>query len=131
MKMDPITGTIIERKDFAQRPLLDRIIGTGVAAHEGQLFGWPNQLLGVFTTLGVILVSVSSFVMWWSRKPQETLGAPRKIHARPVPLFLWLLILMLGTVLPLMGLSLIVILCLEFLALRRIKPIRHYLGLSH
>jgi uncharacterized iron-regulated membrane protein len=131
LKFDNTTGTITERKDFSQRPLLDRIIGTGVAAHEGQLFGWPNQLLGVFTTMGVILVSVSSFVMWWSRKPQNALGAPRKINARPVPLFLWLLIVSLGTVLPLMGLSLIVILIIEFIALKRIKSVRHYLGLSH
>lgn len=52
--LDPNSGAILKRIDFSQRPLLDRIIGYGVAAHEGQLFGLANQLLGLFTTLGLI-----------------------------------------------------------------------------
>ena len=32
--------------------MLDRIVGIGVAAHEGQLFGWFNQLLGLLTAIG-------------------------------------------------------------------------------
>jgi uncharacterized iron-regulated membrane protein len=45
------TRAIKERTDFKDRHLIDRIVGTGVAAHEGQLFGWPNQLLGLTTEL--------------------------------------------------------------------------------
>jgi len=130
LKLDAKTGEITERKDFSQKPLLDRIIGTGVAAHEGQLFGWFNQFLGVFTTLGVMTVAVSSFVMWWGRIPEGTIGAPRKINARPVPIALGLTIIIFGAFLPLLGMSLITILLLEFLILRRIKPVRHFLGLS-
>lgn len=32
------TGTVVSRRTFSQHPLLDRIIGYGVAIHEGQLF---------------------------------------------------------------------------------------------
>jgi uncharacterized iron-regulated membrane protein len=32
------------------------VIGYGIAAHEGQLFGLFNQLLGVATALGLILL---------------------------------------------------------------------------
>ena len=131
IKLDPVTGDIKERKDFSQKPLLDRIIGTGVAAHEGQLFGWFNQFLGVFTTLGVIIVSVSSVVMWWNRRPEGTLGAPKKVNARAVPIALVVSTLILGVLLPLLGASLIVILALEFVVFRRIKSVRHFLGLSN
>jgi uncharacterized iron-regulated membrane protein len=62
--VDEATGAIVSREDFRDRHLIDRIVGTGVAAHEGQLFGWPNQLLGLTTALGLILLCVSGVIMW-------------------------------------------------------------------
>ena len=130
LKLDAATGDIVERKDFSQRPLLDRLIGIGVSVHEGQLFGWFNQLLGVFTALGVITVAVSAVVLWWGRRPVNTLGAPKAPNNQPLPIYMWLLIVALGTLLPLLGLSLIVILVLEFTLLGRITKIRDFLGIS-
>lgn len=46
------SGEELRRRHFADKPLLDRVVGIGVAAHEGQLFGWPNVLLGVATNPG-------------------------------------------------------------------------------
>lgn len=76
------TGEIKSRKNFADLPLLDRIIKYGVAVHEGQLFGWLNQAVGIFTALGLILLSVSSIVLWLKRRQPRTLGAPitRKVE---------------------------------------------------
>src|SRR3546814_14191025 len=34
LTLDGASGQIVKRIDFNQRPMLDRIIGTGVAAHE-------------------------------------------------------------------------------------------------
>ena len=130
LKFDAATGGIIERKDFAQRPLLDRIIGTGVAAHEGQLFGWFNQALGLFTALGVLVVAVSSVVLWWGRRPVGTLGAPVTPNRPPLPIYLGVIVIVLGTLLPFLGLSLIAILIIEFIALRRLAPVRSFLGIG-
>ena len=49
--IDGRTGALSSRRDFAERHWLDRIVGYGIAAHEGALFGLPNQLLGTFTAL--------------------------------------------------------------------------------
>ena len=38
LTLDGDRGVIIARHDFGQLPLLDRIIGIGIATHEGQLF---------------------------------------------------------------------------------------------
>ncbi len=73
--MDGATGAIKDRKDFKDRHLIDRIIGTGIAVHEGQLFGWPNQLLGLVTAAGLVLLTVSSVTMWWRRREPGSLGA--------------------------------------------------------
>jgi uncharacterized iron-regulated membrane protein len=130
VKLDPATGEIFERKDFSQRALLDRLIGYGVAAHEGQLFGWLNQALGLFTTFSVITLATSSTILWWRRRPTGTLGAPRAINRPPLPNYLFLVILILGTLLPLLGISLLVILLLEYAVLRRIPRFSKFLGVS-
>ena len=130
LKLDPNTADIIERKEFSQRPLLDRIIGVGVAAHEGQLFGWFNQALGVFTALGVFLLGVSSVVMWWGRRPAGTLGAPRTINKPKLPLYMGIIIGVLGIFLPLLGASLMTILILEFTLLSRVSSISKFLGIK-
>ena len=53
---------------------MDRIVGVGIAAHEGQLFGWPNQLLGLLTAVGLILLCASGLIMWWRRREQGVLA---------------------------------------------------------
>lgn len=129
LKLDS-NGAIITREDFAQRPLLDRIIGYGIAAHEGQLFGWFNQLLGVITVLGVLLMSISCAVMWWSRRAPGTLGAPRAVERKPLPVSVWLIIFVMAGFLPLLGLSLLAIVLLEFAVLQRIESVRQFLSLG-
>lgn len=47
LTLDPATGAVLSREDFASKHVIDRIVGYGIAAHEGQLFGLANQLLGV------------------------------------------------------------------------------------
>jgi len=129
--LDGGTGAIKSRQDFADRPLLDRIIGIGVAAHEGQLFGWPNQALGVVTALGLVLMAVSSIVLWWRRRSPGTLGAPKASQgAARFALSLIAIIAILGVLLPLLGISLLIVLGIERWVLRRIPSARMYLGLN-
>jgi uncharacterized iron-regulated membrane protein len=74
-------------------------------------------------------VSVSSVVLWWRRRPADTLGAP---PARPRPRvaagFVALLIL-LGLALPLFGVSMLLVLLVERLVLRDWTAARRWLGL--
>ena len=132
--LDGQTGVIKSRKDFADRPLLDRIIGYGVAIHEGQLFGWFNQLLGLITALGLVLISISGVVLWWRRRIPNSLGAPaRKNHVGEpksmsyVPIST---IVLLGLLLPFLGLSVIAILLVERYVLRYIPAASSFLGLD-
>jgi uncharacterized iron-regulated membrane protein len=110
LRLDALTGAILRDEGFAQKPLVDRIVGVGVAAHEGQLFGAANQALGLFTALGLVAICVSAVVMWWRRRPAGGLGipAPRvaEFHVRP-PLLAG--IVALGIVLPVFGASLLIL----------------------
>ncbi|WP_148293742.1 PepSY domain-containing protein [Azospirillum sp. B4] len=127
-------GRVLKRVDFSQRHWVDRMVGIGVAAHEGHLFGWLNQALGVFTALSLITLSVSSVVLWLRRRPAHVLGAPPATRAsrRPArsPVAFGLLLVALGVFLPLLGASMIGVLCLERLVLRRLPATRDWLGLA-
>lgn len=129
LQLDPSTGQVVQRTNFDQRPLLDRIVGYGIAVHEGQLFGPLNQLLGVLTALGLITLSLSALVLWWRRRPPGALGAPAPTQ-RHVPWGLLLPLAMLVIYLPLLGISAALIWLLERLVLSRIPWTRRFLGLA-
>ncbi|MBX3441569.1 MAG: PepSY domain-containing protein [Planctomyces sp.] len=124
------TGDLISREDFRDRHIIDRVVGVGIAAHEGRLFGWPNQLLGLMTAGGLVLLCVSGLVMWWKRRDSGGLGAPRALERPGGSPGLLLLIVLFGIYLPLFGASLIVVLLVERLVLCRIPGVRRWLGLS-
>lgn len=128
-KVDGATGGIVSRASFAQRHWIDRAIGYGVAAHEGALFGLVNQLLGTLTALFLVILSVSGAVMWWRRRPVGLLGAP---VPRSRPRFgagLVGMVVVLGLYLPMFGATLIAMMLAERFVLRRIAPLREWLGL--
>ena len=123
-------GEVTRVKTYAERPVVDRVVGIGIAAHEGQLFGWFNQLLGLIVTLGLVLLSVSGAVLWWRRRPAGTLGAPAAMPSVAAGKVVAVLVLLLGVLLPVVGLSLIALWLLEFFVLRRWRASRNWLGLA-
>jgi uncharacterized iron-regulated membrane protein len=128
--VDGTTGAILSRTDFQSKPWLDRVIGTGIAAHEGQLFGFANQLVSLFTVIGLVTLSVSGLVMWRRRKPERVLGAPAAI--RPVRFSAGLVALMVlfGLYFPFLGGSMILVILIEKFILRRMPATRLWLGLQ-
>jgi uncharacterized iron-regulated membrane protein len=122
-------GQVTRHKTFGDKPMVDRVVAVGVAAHEGQLFGLPNQLLGLIAALGMVTLSVSGAVMWWKRRPDGRLGAPAILEDRRPSWGLGLLILAFAAFLPVLGASLIAITLLEALVLRYLPGVRTWLGL--
>lgn len=130
LTLDPATGAVLTRSGFDDKLLLDKAISVGVAAHEGQLFGWFNQALGVFTTLGLILLSVSGFMMWFKRRPAGALGAPRPLPNSRVSPVIWTLAVAFSLFLPLLGITAVIVWLVERSLLRRIPRTRDFLGLQ-
>jgi hypothetical protein len=52
------------------------------ARKSSKFFLPPNRMLSLFTTIGLVTLSLSGLVMWRWRKPDDVLGAPALI--RPV-----------------------------------------------
>ena len=125
------SGTVVRREDFGQQQWIDRWVGTGVAAHEGQLFGLANQLLGLFTAICLVVLSLSALVLWWRRRPAKALGAPAYLAPERPLAFSFVLVLILFCIyLPLLAGSILVIRVVELLVLRKIPAARRWLGLA-
>lgn len=127
--LDGATGTQIRREDFVDRHIIDRVVGVGIAAHEGQLFGTLNQALGVTAALGLVTLAVSGVVMWWKRRPAGALGAPPPLRLKGSPAVMGMILLFFALFLPLLGLSLIIVALVDLTVLRQVPHARRWLGL--
>lgn len=79
--VDPVSGNVTARSDFAEWPLLAQLSKLGVQAHMGFLFGFANRLLLAALAIGLLCVVGWAYRMWWQRRPTRAdrrapLGAP-------------------------------------------------------
>lgn len=121
---------VVQVKHFSDQLLLDRIIGYGVAIHEGRFFGWLNVVIGVITVVSLLLICTSALEMWFRRKPEHVLGAPPLILSNKLSWTMQFSVVLLAVILPILGLSLIFIIVLEKMLLSRIPKVAHFLGLK-
>lgn len=113
--VNPESGAVTDRVDFAQWPLLAKLTEWTIEAHMGLLFGIPNQIVLALTMIGLITVIVRGYRMWWQRRPTRgsdwAVGRPpmRGAIRRLPPLgiaALAVVAIAIGWCLPLFGLSL-------------------------
>lgn len=112
---DRWTGEEILRIEFTDHNPVDRFVAQAVAFHEGALFGPLNLATGVLAALGVILLTVSGTVMWWRRRPQGRIGVPPMPGDRRLAAGMVVLILVLGVLLPMAGITLLIALAVDTL----------------
>lgn len=130
LRYDGETGREIARETFADKHPVDRVVGYGIAWHEGQLFGRVNQMVGLATALMLIAVVISGFTMWRRRKPAGMLGAPSLPQGGEAPRALLAGGLVLALLLPLFALSLAVLWLLDRFALPRLPAAARWLGMA-
>ncbi len=118
---DAATGALLSREDFADRHVIDRVIGYGLAWHEGALFGVVNQVVGVLTAAMLVMMSVTGFLLWRRRRPAGVLGAPPPAATPVRPRAAIATVAVLALLLPLLAASL-VLLWLVDLLLPRVSP---------
>jgi uncharacterized iron-regulated membrane protein len=127
---DMATGKELSRKGQADKHPIDRVIAYGITWHEGQLFGWINQLIGLLTALALVTLMVSGFVMWRRRKPESVLGAPPlpsiPLRIRGVVAIVFIL----AALLPLLAASLIALWIFDRLILPHLPRLSLWLGIA-
>ncbi len=125
--LDQYSGAVLADYRFANYGLVGKIVALGITLHKGTEFGLINQLISLAICLGIILVAVSGFYLWLKRKPGKGMGAPKGPPAKSIKSFILVLII-LGVLFPLVGLSLIVVWLVDFIIIRRIAVLRRFLN---
>lgn len=120
VSVDPADFAIVDHVYFDQYPLAAKLTRWGVDAHMGLLFGLPNQLVLAAFGMGLCIMVILGYRMWWLKRP----SAPRRhpghtlleswlaLPASSRALFL-LLAIVLGYCLPVMGVSLILFIAID------------------
>lgn len=121
--VDP-SGSVQSVHRFEEKALADRVIGYGVAAHEGQLFGKANQLLNFLVAAGLLTMSTAALVLWFRRKPPGKLGMPSVDPSQKIGVGAVGVLIVLGLLLPELGASLL-LLCLATLLSQVVSHRRH------
>ncbi|WP_214106044.1 PepSY-associated TM helix domain-containing protein [Acrocarpospora catenulata] len=84
ISVDGTTGTVVDRVNFADWPFMAKMTDWTIDAHMGILFGLANQLVLIALAVGVILIILRGYRMWWQRRPSKRNDTgPR--FGRPAP----------------------------------------------
>lgn len=123
--VDQYGGQVVSTYGFDDYPALAKVVAQGIGLHEGRSLGlWSFWGAALMCAL-VIFMCISGPLMWWRRRPRGAgrVGAPRgKLPLSTSPLLL-VAVVALGILLPLFGLSLLAVLVLDQLVLRRVPAL--------
>ncbi|WP_285362882.1 PepSY domain-containing protein [Microbacterium sp. LMC-P-041] len=125
--VDQYSGEAVAQYGYEDYSPLAQVVSNGIAIHEGRRYGPINTILTSLFCLAVIFMCISAPIMWWRRRGTASgIAAPR---AR-LPLFgsisLLIGVVALGIFLPMFGLSVLVILAVDQLLIRRIPAWRKF-----
>lgn len=81
ISVDPATGEVLSRVDFADWPLAAKLARWGVDAHMGVLFGTANQIALGLLAIGIICMILWGYRMWWLRRPTRANGGTARFAA--------------------------------------------------
>lgn len=124
--VDQYTGKVLADVRFADYSLAGKSMAVGIPMHMG-LMGLWNLVLNTLICLVVIFLSISGLVMWWVRRPK---GSALRVFAPKTPENLphWrgamIVMLFVAMAFPLVGITLIVVLTLDYLVVKRVPTLR-------
>lgn len=120
--VDQYGGEVVSTYGFDDYPVLAQVVSQGIGLHEGRSFGAWSMAGTTLMCLAIIFSCVTGPLMWWRRRLSRSgsMGAPRgRMPLRASPLLVAGLVA-LGVLLPLFGLSVLVVLLLDRLVVRRV-----------
>ncbi|KFN01808.1 PepSY domain-containing protein [Bacillus clarus] len=112
---DQYSGELISKTDYRDYGLFAKWFSYGIPLHEGHLFGWSNKILCLLTTSSLLLLMYFGVKMWLARKPKGKLAAPPKQKDKKSIFTFIIVMIILGILMPLFGLSVLIIFIVEFL----------------
>jgi uncharacterized iron-regulated membrane protein len=116
--LDQYTGKPLIDMSYADYGPLGKAMEWSINVHMGQEFGLANQLVLLVVCIAIVVLAVSAGVMWWKRRPKGSLGVPPMPSDKRVFRGLIAILVIGGIIFPLVGLSLVVMLALDWIYVR-------------
>ncbi|MCP9496729.1 MAG: PepSY domain-containing protein [Pyrinomonadaceae bacterium MAG19_C2-C3] len=110
--IEQYTGAILATTSFGDAPLMSKLSLLAYPVHVGSIYGLPTKILAFLVCLALVFLSITGAWMWWLRRPQNKTGFPRKPE-KSVNKWLVIVIILLGVLMPTVGLSLVVIIAVD------------------
>ncbi|HKY58185.1 MAG TPA: PepSY domain-containing protein [Aeromicrobium sp.] len=124
--VDQYSGEVRDDYGFSDYPLLAKTVSQGIGLHEGRSLGLFSFAASALFCLAVLALCITGPLMWWRRRPAKagSVGAPR--GRLPIRATWWLgsAVVLLGLLLPLFGVTLVLVLLLDQLVLRRVPQLK-------
>ncbi|MCK0745856.1 PepSY-associated TM helix domain-containing protein [Chromohalobacter nigrandesensis] len=116
--LDQYSGEPLLDMNYADYGPLGKSLEWGINVHMGQQYGLANQLILALACAGIVLLCVSSGVMWWKRRPSGKLGIPPEPKDPRRLRGVLALLAIGGVIFPLVGASMIVMAVVDALVRR-------------
>ncbi|MBI2254135.1 MAG: PepSY domain-containing protein [Proteobacteria bacterium] len=120
--LDQYSGKILFDAGYSQLGIAGKAIEMGVSIHMGQQFGRVNQLALLSVCFAIVVLSIAGVIMWWQRRPKRSLGAPRYPSDYRVARGAIAILLAMGLIFPLTGLTILLAFVVDFLWPRGTHP---------
>lgn len=114
--LDQYSGKVLLDMGYGDYGALGKGLEWGINVHLGQEYGQLNRLFLMLSCAAIVLLCVSGAVMWWKRRPLGAVGVPPlPANGRSVA-GVFALLCIGGLLFPLVGLSLLVVGVLDYVA---------------
>jgi uncharacterized iron-regulated membrane protein len=116
--IEAATGRVLQDARYSGFGAGARAIEWGIATHQGQQYGEPNRLVMLAGCIAIALLAPTALMLWWKRRRHGRLEAPPRAIDRRKARGVAALMIAIGAVFPLTGVSLVAALVLD-MAVRR------------
>ena len=113
--LDQHTGDVIGDVGYAEFGAAAKAIEWGIAVHEGRQYGAINRYLMLLACMAIVGLAITGLAMWWKRRPKGRLAAPPAPEQKAAGI---MVLVVIGAIYPLTGLSIMVALCVDNVARR-------------
>ncbi|MCK2220121.1 PepSY domain-containing protein [Actinomadura sp. ATCC 31491] len=128
LHVDQYSGKVLTSYGWAEYGTMAKLVEQGIALHEGRRYGPANLAVMLAACLSLITLVVTGGWMWWKRRPRGRAGAPARPADRRTAYGVIAIMAVLGLVFPLAGATMVAVLLLDRLVLRRVPAVARFVG---
>ncbi|AUW60620.1 PepSY domain-containing protein (plasmid) [Sphingobium sp. SCG-1] len=112
--IDGTKGQVLQEVRYDDFGSGARIIEWGIATHQGIEYGEPNRVVMLLGCLATAILCLTAPILWWKRRLGGRLRPPPRARTSDEARTVAIVMIAIGILLPLTGLSMVAILAIEF-----------------